>query len=676
MDIIELIDQEIDSTSKSGQSVNVRILNMGNGIFKGFLPFRISGDYVLNSREIKDCPVTVEYQEDHVLIELDSEKENITAFLTKDEASLLRAVKERLTSDKLSVVPSFIVGPPGTGKTKVITKFLENTCKSGLRVLVLSSTNMAVENVFERIDTTGMEDGDIVLTIKTDDEELKEFSPESIKRKKVKHIMDELEILKMVQKEMLKRKQEIEPILEAKASTNDAINVKIDNAKKALLKLKKEHKTTQKEFEEISNRMKMLTGNSFLKNVAEMFMEKKVEELKIDLEKTQKLKELSEKEMALIEKTLSEAEDEKSSFKEELLVVKEEIQEAKNSYYKINERIKKLHKEIENLNSLNIYDTAKIVGATLIGAALNQRIQKGEFDKIIVDESSMALLPYLFVAAQALNGEKVKKNNYRDEPSLYEAQNEAVRLALSSKFILVGDPRQLEPIARTIELKQSIFTMYGVEKIFEGDDVKNTVFLNINFRNHPHITKLVSNLFYGGMLKSGKKEDGKASLFIKRSSSKMVSTSQKSFVNHGNMFIVIEQITKALQRGRRSIGVITPYKQQALLIQENFQNLLIEYPDADIQAGTIHTFQGKEKEIIIYDITFSPSEMNGFKIPLTYNGAIKSSTAQLLNVATTRAEDFFIIVGDVMGIVQLEQNNLILKTWVEAIIDVNMEMKK
>lgn len=285
---------------------------------------------------------------------------------------------------------------------------------------------------------------------------------------------------------------------------------------------------------------------------------------------------------------------------------------------------------------------------------------------IIVDEASMALIPLLVAATQPLSGKALNKIDYKEDTSLYAAQNEAVKLALASKIVFVGDPRQLPPIAKTIDLQRSIFSLYGVEKIFIGESVDNAVFLDTNFRNHPHITNLASRLFYGGLLKSGKEEDGKDSLFIRRSTSKMV-RSESSYVNHGNMKIVIEQASKALERGRRSIGVITPYRKQADLIDKSFDALRQAYPDADIQAGTVHTFQGKEKDIIIYDLTFSPSEANALAIPATYNGDINSNTAKLLNVAMTRAQSFFIIVGDIDGIANLPQEDLVLKKWVLGI---------
>jgi len=664
----QAIDAEIASIKKKVQPVNVWLYKTGDGVYKGTLPFKIEGDYILNSKEIKDHPVVVEYLDSQVVVQLESDEEKINAFLSKDESVLLQALKANIKTDGLKEEPSFIIGPPGTGKTKVITKILEEAMSADKKVLVVSPTNMAVENVFERLDTksTSLKDGEVVLTIKTQVDILQEYSQESIKQRKLSPIKDEIEILKMAKESMLKTIRDAQPTIEAKKSKKEVTSTMLHNLNKDFSEIANKHKEVQTLLEEIKGRIEALTSNSFLKGVANMFLSEKLkelEELKNNYEKS--LQVLREK-MDQIDVEIQKAKNKDSNALKELKKAKDSEREARDSIQKITDRIKELDKEAEKISSGNLFDAAKIVGATLVNAALNKKIQEGDFDMIIVDEASMATVPYLYVAAQALNEKNIEKIDYKDDKSLYAAQNDAVRIAINSKIIFVGDPKQLPPIANTYEMRQTIFDIYGAVNIFKGENVKNTVLLDINFRNHPDITALASKLFYGGLLKSGKKSDGKSSLFVRRSTSKMV-FSQGSYVNHGNAAIVREQVAKALQRGRRSIGVITPYKKQAMLIEEGFEQLKNEYPDADIQAGTVHTFQGKEKGIIIYDLTYSPSEMDNGVVPATYNGDINSNTAKLLNVAMTRAEDFFIVVGDVEGIKNNLPDGLAIKSWVEEI---------
>ena len=45
-----------------------------------------------------------------------------------------------------------VYGPPGTGKTTVITELVRILVKNGHRVLVTSHTNVAVDNVLEKLE--------------------------------------------------------------------------------------------------------------------------------------------------------------------------------------------------------------------------------------------------------------------------------------------------------------------------------------------------------------------------------------------------------------------------------------------------------------------------------------------------------------------------------------------
>jgi len=127
-------------------------------------------------------------------------------------------------------------------------------------------------------------------------------------------------------------------------------------------------------------------------------------------------------------------------------------------------------------------------------------------------------------------------------------------------------------------------------------------------------------------------------------------------------------MASALTRGRRSIGVITPYAAQAEGISNRMDDLRETYPDADMQAGTVHKFQGKEKGVVLFDITAS----SGTMLPATYTGDINSQTAKLLNVAMTRAEDFFVLVGDIDGLEKQlshiqNHESLVLWQWIRGI---------
>ena len=663
MELIETMEEEISLLKKASRPVNVRLSHVGNGVFKGVLPFKVEGDYIISAKGIDNQPVVVEYHGKTVSMEIDTQEQQLNAFLSKDESLLLEALKKQLRQEEIEERPSFIIGPPGTGKTKVIGKIVQEAIKNKLKILVVSPTNMAVENVFERIDLNTFEAGEVVLTIKTDLKPLQQHTIEGIKRLKLKPLEDEGEVLEMAKQEVLRQKKQAQPDWKVAISKREAIATKRANIEKEIATKRHLKKEVYEELKEVSSRIKQLTGNVFVRSVAEAFMRTKVDQLKgmqtslsLTIEDIQSDIDAMIEALRDLDKDAIEAED----FHQQ---ASGRVKEADAALVQIKERIKVLEKELNDVKSENFFEEAKIVGATLINASLGKKIQAAEFDIIIVDEASMALYPSLVVVSQALNNKKREPLQYTWDESLYDAQNQAVEMAINSRFVCVGDPKQLHPIAKKEELKKDVFAWYGADAIFEEEEPENTVLLDKNFRNHPHITALASKMFYAGLLKSAKEDDGRDSLFVRTSTSKMVS-SEGSFINYGNMKIVVSQIKRALERGRRSIGVITPYKKQALLIEENIEMLLQEYPDADIQCGTIHTFQGKEKEIIIFDITFSPDESK--KVPASYNGDMKSNVACLLNVAMTRAQDFFIVVGDIKGISKLDRS-LALTQWVGAI---------
>lgn len=664
MSITNAIDDEIQSSKQDQKVINLVLVKDEEGIFKAYTSLKLEGEYILTAKGIEKQIVQVEQSAHQVSVfGLDIDEIEINVFLTKNTTSLLSTVKERLKRDDLQSEPFFIVGPPGTGKTKVITKIIEEAIKTDKRVLVVSPTNMAVENVFERMDLNNYKDGEVLLTIKTENEALIPLNPDLINKRRNESIKEEISLLREIQNELSARRRELEPLIYSIQKDEESVSTVLTNLKKEIELKNLELKKLGFEAKGFSSKIDALTSNVLIKSLSEMLLSKKVEKLK-------KEKSRVNSEMIKLIKEIEHLEEKRKTYKynsdeDKLCLLEKEHKEVLNNLQKVKEELAKLERQLDCSSKNTLLSKAKIIGATLATASTSKVIQTEKFDMVIVDESSMALLPMLISVSQVLTVEKEQKQTeYIFDKAFTDMQNEAVKKALGQQLIIVGDPRQLSPIAKTQKMKETVFDIYGIERIFDNEKLENTIFLDINFRNHPDIVDLISNFFYGGLLKSGKTNTNNSkSLFIRRSMSKMT-PSEGSYVNAGNINLVIEQVEKALKRGRRSIGIITPYRKQADFINERLESLRDEYIDSDIQAGTIHKFQGKEKEIIIYDITFSPSQ-NGV-LPITYEGGKNSEVAKLLNVATTRAEDFFILIGDTDSISQLKDDSVFVQ-WVQKI---------
>jgi energy-coupling factor transporter ATP-binding protein EcfA2 len=82
----------------------------------------------------------------------------------------------------------------------------------------------------------------------------------------------------------------------------------------------------------------------------------------------------------------------------------------------------------------------------------------------------------------------------------------------------------------------------------------------------------------------------------------------------------------------RLVGIITPFKAQADYIRKELQGFA-----QDIAVGTVHTFQGGERRVVLFSTVYGADE----------GCAFLDFKPNLMNVAMSRAKDRFIVVGDI-----------------------------
>ena len=84
------------------------------------------------------------------------------------------------------------------------------------------------------------------------------------------------------------------------------------------------------------------------------------------------------------------------------------------------------------------------------------------------------------------------------------------------------------------------------------------------------------------------------------------------------------------------LAIITPFSSQARLIR-NCLNKILKDKAKNIDVGTVHTFQGGEKNIIIFSTTYGSAD----------SGTFINNNKNLMNVAVSRAKDAFWVFGDI-----------------------------
>ena len=194
------------------------------------------------------------------------------------------------------------------------------------------------------------------------------------------------------------------------------------------------------------------------------------------------------------------------------------------------------------------------------------------------------------------------------------------------KFIIAGDPFQIEPIT-SVELwkDQNIYKMVKLNSFSNPTTVPHNykvVSLQTQYRSVPEIGTVFSRFAYDGILKHDRTSESLRPLnigdklsveplnIIKFPVSRYESIYRPKRLNNSSSYQIysalftyeftnfISKLISENNKGERfRIGVIAPYRAQADLIEKLVASE--RYPAGiDIQVGTIHGFQGDECDII------------------------------------------------------------------------------
>ena len=259
----------------------------------------------------------------------------------------------------------------------------------------------------------------------------------------------------------------------------------------------------------------------------------------------------------------------------------------------------------------------------------------------------------------------------------------------AQKAIVVGDPKQIEPVQtvqdlfvekiggegigkyRTKELSvQSLAdaqnSFAGIIKNLDGSESWVGCPLVIHRRCKDPMFTVANDLSYGGFMINKTLDTKetidlcKESCWITYDASNIESTTGKDRYIQVQGQIAFELIQK-LRAGNvkfKDIFIITPFTTVAYGFKKYMEFIsddIVNWTDKDNKSGwlkdnigTVHTFQGKEAKIVIY--------MLGCQSDGSANGAIKWVNANNVNVAFTRAKEYVYVIGDATKWAELNKN--------------------
>ena len=261
----------------------------------------------------------------------------------------------------------------------------------------------------------------------------------------------------------------------------------------------------------------------------------------------------------------------------------------------------------------------------------------GVFDLVVIDEASQCDI------ASAL-------------PLLYRAK----------RAVVIGDPQQLRHISRlsahrdqALMVKHDLLTVPGPSWGYRANGLydlaaskarsQSIIALRDHHRSHADIINFSNEFFYRGKLRVAtdyrrlKRPEGSAVRWINVQGS-VIRPSGGGAINRVEAEAVVRELKRIAieQRFSGEIGVVTPFRAQANLIDEliTADNALAPVlASRNFICETAHKFQGDERDLIL----FSPVVSRG--MPQSAYGFLKAQ-GNIFNVGITRARGALFVVGD------------------------------
>ena len=231
------------------------------------------------------------------------------------------------------------------------------------------------------------------------------------------------------------------------------------------------------------------------------------------------------------------------------------------------------------------------------------------------------------------------------------------------KFIIAGDPFQIEPITSVNLWKnENIYTLVQLDSFANPQTVPHPYkmhLLTTQYRSIPEIGGIFSRFAYDGILTHHRSSESRRKLniedeatikainIIKYPVSKYESIYRAKRLQNSSYqiysalftFEYICRMAKDIANGNPGslikIGVIAPYRAQADLINRLFDSEKMPC-EVDIQVGTIHGFQGDECDIIFAVFNTPPTISDSKDMFL--------NKLNIINVSISRARDYLYII--------------------------------
>jgi len=526
-------------------------------------------------------------------------------------------INQRINMDQLLAIHNamkypvaYIQGPPGTGKTNTIINTIVTAFFNERTVLFVSYNNHPINGVYEKLSHIKYKGKNIPFPILRlgNNEKVKEALVtiqnlyESVKNVQVYETTlnrnkDDRKMRARQLSDLLKRYEEVLDLKEREETIDRLLDYEENSDVSLQTRLPFEMDLSGRQRKQINRRME--AAGKISEEEAISLLDDDMEELKKYLYYTSAkyIKKIGESRNAELKGIIELSDEEKRL-------------EAFSRYLAKKENIIKLQKIFP------------IIATTCISA---QRIGEAEpmFDMVIMDEASQC--------------------------------NTAVSLVpiiRGESLMLVGDPQQLNPVILLDEVtNEKLKKRYGISEEYDYrknsiyktylacDAVSDEILLHNHYRCHKNIIEFNNRKYYNSRLNicSDSREEAPL-LYID-----MI----EADTNYKNTAPAeAQRIAEYVVHNReKTIGIITPFVNQKKLIEEELKRVGV----MDVTCGTVHAFQGDEKDVVLFSTAITDRTQAG-----TYEWL--KNNKELINVATSRAKDKLILLSSTKNLERLHQD--------------------
>lgn len=534
---------------------------------------------------------------------------------------------------------SVIQGPPGTGKTQTILNIIANILMQGKTVQIVSNNNSATENVYEKLSSPKYNLGFIAATLGSSQNKKKFIEHQEPNYPDVSSwkIEGNLGVL---------HKRIEEQSIQLKA---------VFDKQEKLACLRQELSQLDTELEYFNQYVK--ESDVSTKNI----MFKKKLSSKYWMELWQECQLISEKKTTIgvlfkIKAFFKYGIRDRSFYKQDIAKI---ITIFQVMYYhakqeELAEKIADIEKYLNHVNKELLEDLCE-QSMVVLKDKLARKYEDNNGRKIF-NEDNLWKEPYevlaeypvilstTFSSRNSLN-DVVYDYLIMDEASQVDIATGALALSCARNVVIVGDTRQL-PNVVTNDIKakaKAIFDSFNVKEGYQYTksflesilDVMPNVtqtLLREHYRCHPKIINFCNQKFYRGELIIMTTDNGEEDVLSVVKT--VVGNHERNHYSQRQIDIIKNEIIPKYVSNPEETGIIAPYKNQVEALNSEI---------TEIDAATVHKFQGKEKENII--ISTVDDEISDF-----------ADDPYLINVAVSRAKKKLMLV--VTGNEQVQERNI------------------